>query len=211
MSNLDKLDNYYNSRSSSEAWLMVAIAAGAVALLLHTLIYPTAESYRKSEEKRNKTLKSNIKKAENYLRSKTVNGDQYYYVKQKEKIIAQKNMELNNLRMKLTKVRGAVTKLSAVVYNKDNWSKFLDNIAKQAKDNNLKVFNIANKAYDNNGTFGKVLDVEVKTQGSYGNILSFMNDLETNDMVTNVTTAVIKPAPNNPIADINFSVWGIRP
>ena len=65
--------------------------------------------------------------------------------------------------------------------------------------------------YDQNGTFGKVLDVQIKCQGEYNKILSFINDLETTDMVTNVSNASIKVAPKNPIVDINLSVWGIRP
>ena len=211
MSTLDSLDNYYNGRKSSEAWMMVILVSALVAYLLHTLVYPEAENYRKQEVKKNKKLNKNIASAQRYLRSITVNGDKNYKVKQKDKIITQKKMELNNYRQKLTKIKGAVTKLNAVVYNKDNWSKFLDNIALQAKENNLKVFNISNKIYEQNGTFGKVFDISIKCQGDYGNILAFMNDLETADLVTNVSNAQIKVAPKNPIADINLSVWGIRP
>jgi len=211
MSMLDNIDNYYSSRKSSEAWMMVILFAALFGYLLHTLIYPMAESYKKSEEKRNKTLNKKIAAAERYLRSITVNGDRDYKVKEKNKIIDNKKRELATLRAKLNKIEGAVTKLSSIIYNHNNWSKFLDNIAKQAKDNDLQVFNITNKIYDKNGTFGKVLDVEVKCQGEYGKILSFMNDLETNDLVTNVSNASIKVAPKNPIADINLSVWGIRP
>jgi len=211
MSTLDSLDNYYNGRKSSEAWIMVILFAALIAYLLHTLVYPSAENYKKQEVRKNKKLNKNIASAQRYLRSITVNGDKNYQVKQKDKIIAQKKKELNDYRKKLTKIKGAVTKLSAVVYNKDNWSKFLDNIALQAKENKLKVYNISNKMYDQNGTFGKVLDVQIKCQGDYGNILAFMNDLETTDLVTNVSSANIEVAPNNPIADINLSVWGIRP
>ncbi len=211
MNTLDRLDNYYNGRKSSEAWMMVVLFAALVGYLLHTAVYPMAESYKKQELSKNKKLNKNIASAQRYLRSITVNGDKDYKVKQKDKIIAQKKMELNTLREKLTKIKGAVTKLSAIVYNKDNWSKFLDDIALQAKNNDLKVFNISNKMYDQNETFGKVLDIQIKCQGEYNKILAFMNDLETTDMVANVSSAKIEVAPNNPIADINLSVWGIRP
>jgi Tfp pilus assembly protein PilO len=211
MSTLDSLDNYYNGRKSSEAWMMVVLFSALVAYLLHTVIYPSAQDYKKQQVRENKKLNKNIASAQRYLRSITVNGDKDYKVKQKDKIIVQKKMQLNNLREKLTKIKGAVNKLSTIVYNKDNWSKFLDNIALQAKNNELKVFNISNTQYDQNGTFGKVFDVQIKCQGKYSKILAFMNDLETTDLVTNISSANIKVAPNNPIADINLSVWGIRP
>ncbi len=211
MNTLDSLDNYYNGRKSSEAWMMVILFAALVGYLLHIVVYPMAESYKKQELSKNKKLNKNIASAQRYLRSITVNGDKDYKVKQKDKIIVQKKMELNTLREKLTKIKGAVTKLSTIVYNKDNWSKFLDDIALQAKNNDLKVFNISNKMYDQNETFGKVLDVQIRCQGEYNKILAFINDLETTDMVANVSNAKIEVAPNNPIADINLSVWGIRP
>ena len=213
MSRLDKLDNYYNSRKPTEAWFMVLLAAGILGYIIHLLVYPTAESAKKSAENKNKQLKKDKLSAERYLRS--ISGptgtDRTYLVRKKDAIITNKENQVNDYRTKLAKIKGSFNQMNSIMYNHGNWSKFLDKIALDAKGNGLKVFEISNKNYDQNGTFGKVLDVNIKCKGKYSNILLFMNDLETTELVSNVSYATIKVAPKNPVADINLTVWGIRP
>jgi len=211
MSLIDRLDRYYSSRKPSEVWLMVILVAVLFGYLLYTFLSPISSEYRAKEEGRYNQLTTNINSAENFLKSITVNGDKDYYVKDLTRKVVNKRVELNGIRAKLAKLDSAVKNLSKFLYNKDNWSKFLDNIAKKAKDNNLKVFNISNVVYDQNSSFGKVLDVNIKCKGEYGELLSFMNALEKSQLVSNVSYANIKAAPNKPIADINLTVWGIRP
>jgi hypothetical protein len=211
MSIIDRLDNYYSSRKSSEVWLMVILFSVLIGYLLYTLLSPITSEYREQEESRYNTLQTSIDSSNSFLKSITVNGDRDYYVKDLSKKVINKRVELNGIRQKLAKLDSAVKSLSEFQYNKDNWSKFLDNIAKKAKDNDLKVYNISNVAYDQNSSFGKVLDVSIKCQGDYAKLLSFMNSLEKSQLVSNVSHAKIKAAPNYPIADINLTIWGIRP
>jgi len=207
----DRLDNYYNSKKPNEVWLMVILVSVLIGYLLYTLLSPLAEDYMKKQENRNKELKSKITSHNDFLRSITVNGDRDFYVKDLNKKIAKKKAELNRYRAKLAKLSNAMNELSDVLYTKDNWSKFLHNIATKAKDNDLKVYNITNKEFEQNSTFGKVLDVTIKCKGEYGNILSFMNDLEKTKLVTNISSVSMEPSHQAPVADINMSVWGIRP
>jgi len=211
MTIFDRLDNYYNSKKPNEVWLMVILVSVLIGYLLYTLLAPLAENYMKRQEAINKELKSKITSHNDFLRSITVNGDRDFYVKDLNKKIAKKKAELNGYRAKLAKLSSAMNELSDVLYTKDNWSKFLHNIATKAKDNDLKVYNITNKELEQNSTFGKVLDINIECQGEYGNILSFMNDLEKTKLVTNISSVSLRASKKAPIADINMSVWGIRP
>jgi len=211
MSIFDKLDNYYNSRKPNEVWLMVILFAAVVGYLFYTILEPMSTSYRNSQENQNKELTKKINSANRFLRGITVNGDKNFKVKELDKKIVQKRVSLNNYRSKMSKLDGAVKKLSNVLYNNSNWSKFLHGIATKAKDNNLKLYNISNTVYDQNSTFGKVLDVNIKAQGKYGEILSFMSDLEQTKLVSNISSVNLKATNKNPIADINLSIWGIKP
>jgi len=211
MNLLDRLDKYYNSRNSNEVWLMVALVSVLIGYLLFTLLSPASVTYKESQEKVNSELKNKIASHNGFLKSITINGDRDYYIKDLNKKIAQKNIELNNYREKLAKLSNAMNDLSDILYTKDNWSKFLHNIATKAKDNDLRVYNISNKVLDQNSTFGKVLDINIKCQGKYGNILSFMNDLEKTKLVTNISTVSMNATESMPVADINMSVWGVRP
>ncbi len=211
MNFLDRLDNYYYSKKPNEVWLMVILVAALIGYLLYVLISDYAYNFRVAQESKFDNLNNKIDEDNNYLRSITVNGDRNYYIKDLSKKIAKKRVELNSYRAKLSKLDGAVSKLNTILYNNGNWSKFLHSIAKQAEDNNLKVYNISNIAYDNNKSFGKVLDVNIKCEGKYGEILAFVNDLEKTQLVANVSKLKLKSTPNVPIADINLTVWGIKP
>jgi len=211
MSILDRLDNYYYSKKPNEVWLIVILVSVLIGYLIYTLLSPIASDYRESQESRNIELTNSIDEANSFLRSITVNGDRDYMVKQLNKKIVNKRVELNSYRTKLAKLTGAIKNLNGVLYTKDNWSKFLHNIAIKAKDNNLKVATISNEILDQNGTFGKVLDINIKCSGEYGDILSFMNDLEQTKLVANITNVKLKASDISPQADINLTVWGIRP
>ncbi len=209
---LDKIDNYFYSKKPTEVWMMVVLAAVLIGYLIYSILSPIAADYREAQVSINKDLTKKINDSRNFLRSITVNGDKNYKVKALDKKIVNKTRELNSYRNKMSKLSGAMHKLSNILYTKDNWSKFLHNIAIKAKDDNLKVYSIDNMVYDQNATtFGKVLDVNIKCQGDYGEILSFMNDLEQTNLVANISGVRLKASNKAPIADVNLSVWGIQP
>ncbi len=230
MNFIDKLDNFYNSRKPNEVWLMVILVAALVGYLIYTLVSPIASEYRKNQESINSKLNSKIRADESYLRSITINGDRNFKIKQLDKKIKERTRSLNEYRAKLRKLSIAMKKINGVLYTKDNWSKFLHNIASKAKDNNLKLFSITNIVLDQNGTkklgqintkttdstktnnnFARVLDIDIKCQGKYGEILAFMNDLEQTKLVANVSKVKLTATEGNPKADIKLSVWGIKP
>ncbi len=211
MNFLDKLDNYFYSKKPTEVWMMVILVAAVIGFGLYSVLSPISTEYRENQQNINKSLNKKIKDAKNYLRSITVNGDRNYHIKKLNKELVKKRVELNSYRNKLSKLDGAMRKLSNILYTKDNWSKFLHNITVKAKNNNLKIYNITNETFEQNTTFGKVLDVEIKCQGEYSKILSFMNDLEQTKLVANISNVKLEATESTPIADVNLSVWGIKP
>ncbi len=208
---LEKLDNYYYSKKASEVWLMTLLMAVLIGYALYTIISTSANDFRITQEKINSDLKNKISSYQKYLRGITINGDRNFYIKDLNKKIVSKKAKLNELRVKLNKLQYSLKDLKALMYTKDNWSKFLYNITKKAEENNINIYSIFNKNYEQNSTFAKVLDVNIKSKGEYGDILSFINSLEKMKLVTNITGVSVNSDVNNPIADINISVWSIRP
>lgn len=208
---LDKIDNYYNNKKPSEVWLLTLLIALLVGYLLYTLLSTPASNFRTTQEKRNMDLKNKISSHESYLKAITVNGDRDYYIKDLTRKILKEKVALNDYRAKLNKLNLAMKELKELVYTKDNWSEFLHGITKKAEDNNLKISSITNTNYEQNNTFSKVLDVNIKAKGKYGDILAFMNSLEQTKLVTNISSVSLGANRGKPSADINLSVWSIRP
>jgi len=211
MSLFDRLDNYFYSRKPTEVWLMVALVAILIGYLLYSVLEPISSNYRQEQESRNLELRNKIDSANNYLRSITVNGDRNYYIKDLNRKIVKKQMALNELRQKLVKLDGSIKEFKNLLYTKDNWSKFLHNITVDAKKNDIKINAISNHYFDQNASFGKVLEVNIKAKGKYNKLLAFMNSMEQTELVANISSVALKASQQGPIADINLSVWGIKP
>jgi len=213
MSFIDKIDEFYNKRQASEAYIIAIAVSGLVGYLLYSYISPMASNFKKVQLDRKKSLNDSIRKSNEYLRSITVNGDREYKIKEINKQIHITTVELNKYRGKLRKIDSVMqNKLNSVLYTKNNWSVFLNSITQKAKESNLKLYNLSNTIPpDNNSTFGKVLEVGIKAQGKYGNILKFTNELEKNRLVTTIGKLDFNATKSDPIVNINMSVWGIKP
>ena len=213
MSFIDKIDEFYNKRQASEAYIIAIAVSGLFGYLLYSYISPMASNFKKAQLDRKKSLNDSIRKSNEYLRSITVNGDREYKIKEINKKIHITTVELNKYRGKLRKIDSVMqNKLNSVLYTKNNWSVFLNSITQKAKESNLKLYNLSNTIPpDNNSTFGKVLEVGIKAQGKYGNILKFTNELEKNRLVTTIGKLDFNATKSDPIVNINMSVWGIKP
>jgi len=211
MNLLTKIDNFYYSKKPSEVWLMVLLLGLLVGYLIFTLLSNSVDNFRAAQEKRNHDLKTQIASHQSYLKAITVNGDSNYYIKDLNKKIFKQKRILNQYRKKLAHLQNSMKELNELIYTKDNWSKFLHTITQEAKNNHLELYEITSKNYEQNSTFSKVLDVSIKAKGKYGDILSFMNSLEQTKLVTNISGASLNSSQSKPVADINLSVWSIKP
>ena len=104
-------------------------------------------------------------------------------------------------------------KLSDMLFNKKSWSIFLNSITDSAKNQKVDIQYIANKYIDNiYGSFGHVLEIGIECNGKYKDIIKFINDLEQNNLVTDIYKTNFVADNNSRLinADINISVWGIN-
>ena len=212
VSSLDKIDAYFENKSESEKWLMIILVAGAVAFLAYSFVYPSAKSSYDASLIRHKSISDQIAKDQSYLSSISRGGDKNYKVRELNKQIISKKKLAKNYDKKIATIESSLNKLSDLLFNKNTWSKFLDSITDRAASNNIQINKLTNKYVDSNGSFGHVLEIGVNCTGSYKNILSFMNDIEQNTLVTDVYGSNTYSDINNSIivSDINISVWGIN-
>jgi len=207
---LDRLDNYFYSRKASEIWMMVILFSILIGYLVYVLFSDISSKYRQEQTQKNIKLQREINNAKSYLKSITINGDRNFYIKDLDRKIVNAKRDLNDLRNKLSKIDSAKHQLKDILYNKQNWSKFLHSIALKSEQNNLHLYSLSNTPVEQNKTFGKILNIHIKAQGQYNDIISFMNDLEETKLVTTIGTIGLRATKTEPIVDINMSVWGIK-
>jgi hypothetical protein len=209
---LEKIDAYFEGKSSSERLILILLPALLIGYLVWTMLTPQAEAtYNKSIADKTFAMKK-LQEDKRYLQGITVNGDRNYHIKAFDKKIAQAKQRAKDYRAKIDLLDKNLAKLSDMLFNQKSWSLFLDSITTRAHERNVEVLSIQNHYVDSNGSFGHVLEVGLHCRGDFPGIVKFVNDLEQNTLVTDVYNSHIYTEENGTqiLADINISVWGVN-
>ncbi len=209
---LEKVDAYFEGKSSTERLALILLPALLVGYLAWTLINPAAEAAHTKSIADKKNVLKKLQEDKKYLNSITRNGDRDYFVKEYDKKISLAKKQSDSYRKKITVLDKNLYKLSDMLFNQKSWSLFLDSITSRAHENNVEIAQINNKYVDSNGSFGHVLEIGLRCRGDFSGIINFMNDLEQNTLVTDIFSSVIYTEENSTLvnADLNISVWGIN-
>jgi hypothetical protein len=209
---LNSLDEFFEPKSDNEKWMTIGMIFIVIGYLAYSLFLPYAEERYNASDREKKRLQKSIITHKEYLNSITINGDREFYIKKYDRDIKALKKKIVNANDDISFISSSLEELSGLMFNKENWSKFLNSIAQQAKKQSVNINYIENQYVDNNGSFGHVLQIAVGCDGSYKNITKFMNQLEKNVLVTDIYGTDIYLDKNNTTtaADINISVWGIN-
>jgi hypothetical protein len=209
---LESLDNAFKDKGENEKWMMIGMIVLVIGYLAYSLFLPYAEEEKNRSENSKKTLQKSIAKHKQYISSITVNGDRNFYVNKYSKDIS--NLEKNILQANadINFITSQLDELSPLLFNKKSWSKFLNSLTNQAKEQGVEIKYIENNYVDNNGSFGHILEIGIGCEGEYKNIVKFINKIEKNILVTDVYANSIYMDENltKTFSDINVSVWGIN-
>jgi len=209
---LNKLDEFFEPKSDNEKWMTIGMIFVVIGYMAYSLFLPYAEDRYNASDREKKKLQKSIITHKEYLKSITINGDREFYIKKYDRDIKVLKKKITTANDDISFISSSLEELSDLMFNKENWSKFLNSIAQQAKKQNVNINYIENQYVDNNGSFGHVLQIAVGCDGSYKNIAKFVNQLEKNVLVTDIYGTHIYLDKNNTTtaADINISVWGIN-
>jgi Fe-S cluster assembly iron-binding protein IscA len=209
---LEELDNYFASKKENEKWLIIVGIAGVIAYLAYIYLLPYTKNLYDTSERTKKRIEKSIKENTTYLNSITVGGDREFYVKKFDNDIVKKKRNIAVLDKKILFINKNLEKLSDMLFNQKSWSTFLNSITDRAEAQNVDIQYITNKYVDSNGSFGHVLEIGVGCKGEYKGLIKFINELEQNDLVTDIysTNFVVDDNSSQIMADINISVWGIN-
>ena len=209
---LNSLDEFFEPKSDNEKWMTLGMIFVVIGYMSYSFLLPYTEEKYNASDREQKRLQKSIITQKKYLSSITRNGDKEFFIKKYEheiKVLKKKKVVTND---EVSFISSSLEELSDLMFNKKNWSKFLNSIAQQAKKQSVDINYIENQYVDNNGSFGHVLQIAVGCNGAYKNIAKFMNQLEKNVLVTDIYGTHLYLDKNDTTigADINISVWGIN-
>ena len=209
---LNELDIFFEGKSENEKWMLIGMVFVVIGYVSYSLFLPYAEEQYNQSVRTKERLQKSIASNRQYLKSITQNGDRDFFIKKYDREILGLKKSIDKSHNEITFISSKLEELSPLMFNKESWSKFLNSITRQAKEQGVKIDYIENQYVNNKSNFGHILQIAVGCNGSYKNIVKFFNKLEKSVLVTDIygSSLTLNREHTNIVADINISVWGIN-
>jgi len=206
----EKIDLALKDKKSSELSIIYAGIFIIVVAIVYLYVFPVSEHMLKQTKRELGAIKSKIAKEKNYIRSKTVAGDKFYYIKKAKQKIKLTKDKLQATIFANGYIDTRLRELSYLLYNDVNWANFINDITISAKKYKVNINFIKNKF--NGLNYKKVeqaLDIEVDANGNFNNLIKFINSIEESNLVVDIhsLTMDIKKTIH---ANFKIAVWGIK-
>ena len=206
----EKIDLALKDKKSSELSIIYAGIFIIIATIVYLYVFPASENMLKQTKRELSAMKSKIAKEKNYIRSKTVAGDKFFYIKKAKQKIKLTKDKLQATIFANGYIDTKLRELSYLLYNDVNWANFIDDITKSAKKYRVSINFIKNQFNElNYKKVEQALDIEVDANGNFNNLIKFINSIEESNLVVDVhnLTMDIKKTIH---VNFKIAVWGIK-
>jgi len=201
-----KIDDFFKSRKQSEQNIIYMMVSLVIAYFVYQFVFSQTDMMRNEAYNKMMSMKNQVNTKRSYLRVNTIAR-----LQQMKKILQKRVDDYDNALYKISYVDNTLSELSYLLFNDENWAKFVDNIAFLAKKYGLEIEKITNKFYE--PTFQKVsqvVTIEVKTKSNYQNMMKFLNKIEESKLVVDVTDMNITKPTEKLSSYFKISVWGMK-
>jgi len=201
-----KIDNFFNSKKPSEQKIIYMMAAVLIGYVVYQFVFMQTDEMRNKSFNKLVNMRTEVNSKKAYLSRNTVAK-----LQQLRLALKKKEVDYDNALYKISYVDNTLSELSYLLFNDENWAKFVDNISFLAKKYGLEIKEITNKFFE--PTFQKVsqvVTIEVKTKSGYQNMMKFLNKIEESKLVVDVSDMNITKPDNKLSSYFKISVWGMK-
>ena len=209
-STFDKIDNYLKEKKSSELSLIFLIVFIAIGFVIYSTAFPVTEKILKKTKNSHKSIQAKLSQEKAYLNSVTRNGDKNFVIKKMTQDVKKQKLILEDTKYTNAYVDNKLKELSYILFNDENWAKFLDSITFIGKKYGIEITLISNSFFEPNlQEIKQVLTVKIDFSGEFNNIVKFINELEESKLVVDINN--IKLESSDTInGSLDIAVWGMK-
>lgn len=207
---LDRLDGYFGAKKQSEVTIIFIGIAAIIGFAVYYYIFPMADDY--ANENRNKltNITAELNKEKAYMASVSSGTNDQFLIQKMQQEIKNSKLVLEKATNTNAYVDGKLKELSYLLFNEQNWAKFLDELALLADQYNIKITRIENKFYEpTQQKIEQVLNVTLKVDGNFKNIVKLINSVEENQLVVDIHELNITKEKNLE-GTMKIAVWGMK-
>ncbi len=201
-----QIDSFFAQKKPSEVSMFYFVAALLIAYVVYEFIY--METDRKLQQTQNRIVqvKQKINTERNYLAQNTPQK-----VAMLQKVVKEKKRQFDDALYKISYVDNTLTELSYLLFDDENWAKFVDNISALAKKHQVEIKEIGNKFF--NPTYQKithVVVVNVTSKARFTNLMKFINEIEESPLVIDIDQLKMFKPDDKVLSEFRIAVWGMK-
>jgi len=201
-----QIDNFFAEKKPSEVSMFYFVAALVIAYVVYQFIYLETDRQLKATQNQIMQIKSKISQERNYLAQNTPQK-----VAMLRKVVKAKKKQFDDALYKISYVDNTLTELSYLLFDDENWAKFVDNIAALAKKHHVEIKEIGNKFF--NPTYQKithVVVVNIVSKGDFTSLMKFINEIEESPLVIDIDQLKMFKPDDKVMSEFRIAVWGMK-
>ena len=210
LSTFDKIDNYLNDKKSNELSAIFLLLFALIGFVAYSSIYPITEKMLKQSIKTDRNIEGKLRQEVSYLNSVSRNGDEKFYINKILSELKRQKGALEDSVFANSYVDNKLKNLSYLLYNDENWAKFLDSITFIAKEHNVNIKSIKNQFNEPNfQKIEQVLNINVDFSGDFNDVMKFINILEESELVVDIHKFKLESS-STINGTFEILVWGMK-
>lgn len=207
---LDKLDGYFASKKQSEVTIMFVLVAAIIVFVVYYYVFPMADDYANENRSKLTSITAELNKEKAYMASVSSGTNDQFKIQKMQQEIKNTKLVLEKATNTNAYVDGKLKELSYLLFNEQNWAKFLDELALLADQYNIKITKIENSFYEpTKQKIEQVLNVTLQVDGNFKNIVKLINSVEENQLVVDIHELNITKEKNLE-GTMKIAVWGMK-
>ncbi len=207
---LDKIDLFFKDKKNNEIYLIFAMAFVVIGFIFYSYLYPVTEKILNQSMRSAKDIEKKLHDEQAYLASVSRDGDSTFLIKkiksdiENSKLLLEKTIYMNGY------VDNKLKELSYLLFNDENWAKFLNTISQLAQKYSVRIKVIENKINEPSiQKIEQILTLKVSFNGSFANTMKYMNAIEESELVVDIYELNCT-GQKDIEGQFNIAVWGMK-
>jgi len=207
---LDKIDLFFKDKKNNEIYLIFAMVFAVIGFIFYSYLYPVTEQILNQSMRNAKEVEKKLHDEQAYLVSVSRDGDATFLIKkvksdiENSKLLLEKTIYMNDY------VDNKLKNLSYLLFNDENWAKFLNTISQLAQKYSVRIKVIENKINEPSiQKIEQILTLKVTFNGSFANTMKYMNAIEESELVVDIYELNCT-GQKDIEGQFNIAVWGMK-
>jgi len=206
----DKIDAFFQGKKSSEISLIFLIVFVFLGFVSYSYVFPITDKMLKQTTRLSKEMEKKLADEKSYLNSVTRDGDEDFLIKKVKQDIENSKILLEKTTYANAYVDTKLKELSYLLFNDENWARFLNSITKLAQQYSVAIKVIENKINEPSiQKIEQILTLKVDFNGNFANTMKFINAIEESELVVDIYELKCE-GQKNIEGNINIAVWGMK-